>query len=406
MNTRHLFLFLASSALAMGGLWTACSGVEPNDSAAPDDAVAVESIQQSLEKENGGLAMEDDTTRFGRSDLDETDVEADSAASSLPMTEETDVEEYTGEVASTDVSRNRCPNGRLAGTWRELDKDHGIFYGKWANDLGKVDGHLKGFYGRDLRGYGVFFGKYIDLNGRFKGLIKGRYGNGFYKGRWYDRNGLRGVLSGVYGNHVFRGTWRAFCSTCHVECRPGFVPDPEGKCFCIPDKSIPCRLGRCPDGMICDPCPAWCPPHVFCPAVCAPPICVPRPTIPPPRCKTPCVAGVVPPDSTCSCPPLPPPPPPCRICDAQIASLDKTCCVPPPPPPRCIPCDPNVAAPSNVICCLPKPPPPTDPIPCPAAGCPDGTTCDRCPSPCPAGAFCIAACGQPVCKPIGPGTNK
>jgi len=190
-----------------------------------------------------------------------------------------------------------------------------VFYGKWGMLDGKLHGHLKGIYGKNKKGEGVFFGKYINLGGKFVGLIKGRYDAGFFKGRWFDKGGLRGELGGIYGKGEFKGLWHAFCPLCAVKCEPGFEPGkpdpnavvtpddptsvapastPDGapgqmgapmphpqQCICLPPKVVPCLMGKCPGGLVCDLCPPICKPGENCPAVCGPPVCVPKPPLPP-----------------------------------------------------------------------------------------------------------------------------
>ena len=147
-----------------------------------------------------------------------------------------------------------------------------------------MDGYLKGIYGVNKLGHGVFLGKYIDPQGKARGLLKGYHGKGFFRGVWHGVHGGKGVLRGVYGKGVFKGAWRAFCPTCKLTCKPGFF-QPKGACICVPKLFVPCKKGKCPKGMFCDPCPkplACLKPGVKCPAVCAPPTCKKLPMPPKP----------------------------------------------------------------------------------------------------------------------------
>jgi hypothetical protein len=175
-----------------------------------------------------------------------------------------------------------------------LKAGFGEFEGKWGTGDGKVVGHLKGIYGKNLKGEGVLFGKYIGLAGKFVGLIKGHYEKGFFKARWFDKSGLQGDMAGIYAEGHFLGLWNAYCPLCKVECLPGFVPAPEVGCMCVPAKLPPCNVGQCPQGMSCDICPPACPPGVQCPAACGAPVCVPLPPPPKPPAQDPGASPVDP----------------------------------------------------------------------------------------------------------------
>jgi hypothetical protein len=307
---RGIALPLASLALAL--LLGACGSTEPTG----DTSDAASSIESALEQENGGLAMADEQPAFGEDrdllpDLDEVEIEENLELPELPG--ELDALEGKAPMPLPPPPPP-CPHGLLKGRWKPIKPGLGVFWGKWGNPR-KPLGHLKGIYGKNKKGHGVFFGKYIGLHGKFMGILAGRYENGFYKGRWFDKHGLRGELHGVYGKGVFVGKWHAFCPRCVVRCEPGFapgapdpastnakpdaagsndpsttpdaaggvgapMPDPE-RCLCLPPKIIPCKMGKCPGDLVCNPCPPICKPGVPCPAVCGPPVCVPKPPLPP-----------------------------------------------------------------------------------------------------------------------------
>ncbi len=233
----------------------------------------LEAIQSSLDLESGGFALTDESPGFEDPDLDE---EVDIVLGVPP-----DEEEYTGQHPPPPPHLQACPHGRLKGVLKAQGKNHGIFKAKWVTAERTVVGHLRGIYGLNKKGQSVFFGKYIDLAGKVKGLIKGRYGKGFFRGRWFDKSGLKGMLRGVYGKHHFKGRWTAACPRCEINCKPGFIPAPDGRCFCVPKKIVPCRKGQCPQDMLCDICPPICRPGDDCPPVCGPPVCIPKP--PPPQ---------------------------------------------------------------------------------------------------------------------------
>ncbi len=323
MRSVHGTLILA---LVLGGCGT--SG-EPSSST--ESSVA--SIESSLELENGGFEMQDDLAAFGQPELPDLDGVALDGNLSLPELPGLDALEGK-QPAPMPPPPPPCPHGGLKGKWKELKNGVGVFFGKWGALGGPLHGHLKGIYGKNKQGEGVFFGKYINLGGKFVGLIKGRYEKGFYKGRWFDKSGLRGELGGLYAKGEFKGLWHAFCPKCAVKCEPGFAPgqgdpnapagvdpnapkpgdpnapagvdpnapkpgdpgaptDPNApkpelgpmgapmeapdKCLCLPPKVVPCMMGKCPEGMVCDLCPPLCKPGENCPAACAPPVCVPKP---------------------------------------------------------------------------------------------------------------------------------
>jgi hypothetical protein len=314
MRSVHGTLVLA---LVLGGCGT---GEEPGSSS--ENSVA--SIESALEQENGGLEMQDDLASFGQPTLPDLDGVALDENLALPELPGLDALEGK-QPLPVPPPPLPCPHGGLKGKWKELKNGFGVFFGKWGALGGPLHGHLKGIYGKNKKGEGVFFGKTINLGGKFVGLIKGRYENGFFKGRWFDKAGLRGELGGVYGKGELKGLWHAFCPKCAVKCEPGFAPgqgdpnapagvdpsapkpgdpnapvDPNApagtdpgmgpmgapmeapdKCLCLPPKVVACMMGKCPDGMICDLCPALCKPGEACPAVCGPPVCVPKPPKPP-----------------------------------------------------------------------------------------------------------------------------
>lgn len=126
------------------------------------------------------------------------------------------------------VAPDDCPNGFLAGQWKNVDhRPGGIFRGKWISHNGVHMGYLRGVYGPNSRGEKVFFGKWITQGGRFQGLLRGHYGasddgpGGWFEGVWLNRQlRVMGGLRGVYGTrecddgrHVgfFRGRWAARC---------------------------------------------------------------------------------------------------------------------------------------------------------------------------------------------------
>ncbi len=126
------------------------------------------------------------------------------------------------------VYPDECPNGFLAGQWRNVnDRPGGIFGGKWISHNGVHMGYLRGVYGPNSRGEKVFFGKWITQGGRFQGLLRGHYQasderpGGTFEGVWLSRQ-LRviGGLKGAYGARVtddgrpvgfFRGHWQTRC---------------------------------------------------------------------------------------------------------------------------------------------------------------------------------------------------
>jgi hypothetical protein len=323
---------LVVSLLAVSLFVLACGGQQAEES-------SVESIQANLELENGGLEMTDELPMFGLHELDDVDLQLPLELPELPA----ELETLAGEMGpdpSTDPNApgdpgtdpnapgdpgtdptvpgplpppppDPCPHGLLKGHWKQIKGGYGIIFGKWATANGMLVGHLKGIYGKNLKGEQVFFAKYIGMGGKFAGLIKGRYGKGFFKGRWYGKSGLKGVLIGAYGPAKcvpdaatgamnclpgagnFVGKWKAFCPQCQVNCMPGHVPAPDGKCFCVPAGVAICLMGKCPAGTYCDLCPPLpgCDPSAPCSAVCAPPQCAPipgsqPPPVPPPPADT------------------------------------------------------------------------------------------------------------------------
>lgn len=290
MRTRTLWT--VTGALTLSLVLLACGGQEPVDE-------EVESIQEALElSDSGGYEMTDELPRFGLPELDDLELAGDLELPAMP-------EEMDSLAGVLPPDPNKlpppppCPHGLLMGAWKPLKPGLGVFHGKWAGAGGMVVGHLKGIYGTNKAGMKVFFGKYISKTGKFLGLLKGRYGKGFFKGRWFDKNGLGGVLMGAYGKAKcvtapdgsekclpgaghFVGKWVAHCPLCNVSCQPGHV-NPPGTCICVPATVIPCKQGQCPQGMFCDPCPVLpgCQPGAPCAAVCAPPICKPLPPQPP-----------------------------------------------------------------------------------------------------------------------------
>lgn len=235
----------------------------------------LEEIQSTLDLESGGFALTNEAPGFEDPDLDE---EEDMALGSPPGEEE-----HTGQRPPPPPHLLACPHGRLNGVLKEQGKNHGVIKAKWMNTERRVIGHLKGVYGLNRKGQGVFFAKAIDLKGQVMGLIKGRYDQGFFRGRWFDKAGLKGKVRGVYGRHHFTGQWIAACPKCEVNCKPGFMPAPEGRCFCVPGDLVPCVQDQCPAEMFCDVCPPICRPDEECPPVCGPPVCRPQHTKAPPQ---------------------------------------------------------------------------------------------------------------------------
>lgn len=273
MRTHRILIQTAlfvSAALAL-----ACGGPENDES--------VEGIQNALELSDGGFDMDDELPAFGLGELDLQDIDVNQ----LQVVEEPNLETYTGVAADPGTSQtlpgtqsNPCPHGFLKGLWAPVakGKDVGVFKGKWVTQNGKVQGWLKGIYGKNKLGHGVFFGKYIDTTGTFMGLLKGFYGNGYFKGVWHGKAGLDGALLGVYAKNTFMGKWTGFCPQCTLSCKPGFQKLP-GHCFCVPSSIVPCKAGQCPAGQYCDPCPLHpaCKVGAVCPAVCGYPVCKAKP---------------------------------------------------------------------------------------------------------------------------------
>jgi len=271
MKTRTITPIIAVMAASLL-LW-ACGTEQPEDS--------ITAAQDALEQNNGGYDLTDEAPAFGSANLDGSPVDV----SHMTVPEEPGVDAFTGVAPGQSMATLPCRHGYLKGVWRPFvaGRPFGMFMGKWVTANGKVDGYLKGIYGRNLMGNGVLFGKYIDPQGKARGLLRGQYGNGYFRARWHDISGIRGALRGVYAKGTFRGLWRAFCKPCKLLCKPGFKAAGPGKCFCVPAKVVPCRKGQCPTGMFCNPCPrpAKCKAAgVKCPAVCAPPVCMKRPLPP------------------------------------------------------------------------------------------------------------------------------
>ncbi len=248
---RTTTLWTLTGALTVSLVLVACGGQEPTS----EDGTSVESIQEALElSDTGGFAMVDELPGFGLPDLNELDISGELVLPEPPD----DMDAFAG-LLPPDPSMlpppPPCPHGLLKGHWKSLKNGYGVFGGKWAGAGGKVVGHLQGIYGKNKAGHQVFFGKYISVTGKFLGLLKGRYANGFLKGRWFDKTGLRGVLMGAYGKAKcltapdgsekclpgfgnFVCKWVAHCPMCKVSCKPGYI-QPPGHCICVPDKVMP-----------------------------------------------------------------------------------------------------------------------------------------------------------------------
>jgi hypothetical protein len=312
---RSLYARSLTGCLSLALVFSGCGQGDETTSSTESE---VASIESAIEMENGGLEMADELASFGQPglpDLDGLELEPNLALPELPG-----LDALEGKQPRPMPPPLPCPHGGLKGKWKELKPGFGLFFGKWGSLDGKLHCHLKGIYGKNKKGEGVFYGKYINLGGKFVGLIKGRHEQGFFKGRWFDKGGLRGELGGVYGKGELKGLWHAFCPSCVAKCEPGFVPGPAdpnagvkpadpnapvdpssvkpeagaegmppigapmpdpGKCLCLPPKLVPCKMGQCPDGLVCDLCPSLCKPGENCPAVCGPPVCVPKPPKPP-----------------------------------------------------------------------------------------------------------------------------
>ena len=287
-------LWTLTGLLSLGLLLVACGGEE-----AVDESASVASIQDALElSDTGGFEMVDELPGFGLPDLDGLDLAPDLEPPAPPE----DLDNLAGIMPpdpNAPPPPPPCPHGMLGGHWKPLKPGLGVFQGKWAGAGGKVVGHLKGIYGVNKAGDHVLFGKYISITGKFMGLIKGRYGKGFFKGRWFDKSGMKGGLMGAYGEAKcvttpagdtkclpgagnFVGKWIADCPMCKLSCAPGHV-QPPGQCICLPASVVACVTGNCPTGTFCDPCPPLpgCDPSTGCAAVCAPPACAPLPPKPP-----------------------------------------------------------------------------------------------------------------------------
>jgi len=136
------------------------------------------------------------------------------------------------------MDRLPCARGFLAGHWGRTEDSTGasvgVFRGMWMSRNGRVDGWLRGNYGRNEDGKHVFYGKWIDQSGNFEGLLSGTWGfqpnrhasdnarrhaGGWFAGKVYDdaRSEI-GILKGRFKgpDHpvkaaYFQGLWRLNC---------------------------------------------------------------------------------------------------------------------------------------------------------------------------------------------------
>ncbi len=119
-----------------------------------------------------------------------------------------------------------CPKGFLRGVWRQTpEREGGVFFGKYVDQVGFHRGFVKGHYGANKDGEKVFFGKWISRSGRFEGILRGEYGTyeensaGWFAGGWMgpDRR-IKGGLKGEWRRKdecrggFFRGRWRQECA--------------------------------------------------------------------------------------------------------------------------------------------------------------------------------------------------
>lgn len=208
---KHRLTHLACGIIAC---WTLASCGNASDTTSDD----VGTIQNNLElADTGGYAMSDEVARFGRVDLDEIDIDpnlivplpdemSDFDSELATLSDQTDSSFARPETGAADPSTNPTDlpayDGLLRGKWKQLGPRIGVFHGKWATKNGAVVGHLRGIYGVNRAGQRVFFGKYISRNGAFMGILKGRYADGHFKGRYFDKHGVRGILWGAYGDNV------------------------------------------------------------------------------------------------------------------------------------------------------------------------------------------------------------
>ncbi len=143
-------------------------------------------------------------------------------------------------IVITTAPAHPCPHGVLAGTWRHLRPDLGVFQGRWMGRHGELNGHVRGVWGVNRLGRQVLFGKYIGNDGRFRGLLRGVWNEGRFTGLFVDGRGeyLGGLAghytdldSGLPGDGAFGGRWVEACDAERCgpdgEC-PGIDPELPG----------------------------------------------------------------------------------------------------------------------------------------------------------------------------------
>ncbi len=100
-----------------------------------------------------------------------------------------------------------CPRGFLAGLWRAESDSNGLLIGQWCSLHGRLDGFVRGGFGRNAAGEGVFRGKYLSREGRFRGFVRGTWDSpgpglpGHFQGHWVD---AAGAPEGVLGGEIVR----------------------------------------------------------------------------------------------------------------------------------------------------------------------------------------------------------
>ena len=175
-----------------------CCLILPTVAACGPGGDTLEDLTFALELPNGGLTFDEEMPAFGLYDLDLSPVDP---RVSIP-------DQADEKLGLKPAEGPLLRDGVLVAAWSDFRRGYGRFVGKWADQTGRVLGHVKGYYGKSKAHKGwVFFGKVVDIHGYAKGLLSGRFSGGHYRGVWVDDDGLvQGNISGVSRrNSLLRG---------------------------------------------------------------------------------------------------------------------------------------------------------------------------------------------------------
>jgi hypothetical protein len=175
----------------------------------------IEDVKSGLNSDLGGYTLDQELPLFGRTDLDEFPIKPSFRLPEIPR---------FGFNVMVPPADN--PVGVMVGFWTDMEKGTGVWAGKWADQSGRIIGHLKGVYGYSSKyKTHVFFAKLIDLGGNAKGVINGRFKEGKFRGSWVDdKRQILGLIEGYSTpNNSFRARWHAMKKPNH-EPNPGENP--------------------------------------------------------------------------------------------------------------------------------------------------------------------------------------